>query len=108
MAEVTKTEEQQVEKSLDEEVEKTPHALESASGVGCEGNSSASGTEQSTENEKGVDSGDQDGRAKAKRLDSEDEPSKKVVSIICFELFSNPCFKALAQEKIENIYARHV
>lgn len=106
MADVTKTEEQEAEKSLDEEVEKTPHALESASGLGCEGNSSASGTEQSTENEKEVDSGD--GRAKRKNLDAEDEPSKKVVSIIYFELFSIPCFKALAQEKIENIYAKHV
>lgn len=98
MAEVTKTEERQVEKSLDEEVEKTPHASESASGVGCEGNSSASGTEQSTENEKGVqqstenEKGDQDGRAKRKNLDSEDGPSKKVVSILsCFQiLFSKP------------------
>lgn len=107
MAEVTKTEEQQVEKSL-EEVERTPHALESASGVGCEGNSSASGTEQSTENDKEVDSCNQDGSAKRKNLDSEDEPPKKAVSIIYFELFSNPCFKALAQEKIENIYARCV
>ncbi|XP_015472653.1 mRNA cap guanine-N7 methyltransferase isoform X4 [Parus major] len=78
MAEVTKTEEQQVEKSLDGEVEKTPHASESASGVGCEDNSSASGTEQSTENEKEVDSGNQECRAKRKNLDSEDEPSKKV------------------------------
>lgn len=108
MADVTKTEELQVEKSLDEEVEKTPHALESAAGLGCEGNSSASGTEQSTENEKEVDSGDQDSRAKKRNLDSEDEPSKKVVSIIYFELFPNPCFEALAQEKIEYIYARRV
>lgn len=108
MADVTKTEEQEAGKSLDEEVEKRPHALESASGLGCEGNSSASGTEQSTENEKEVDSGDHDGRAKRKNLDAEDEPSKKVVSIIYFELFSNPCFEALAQEKIENVYAKHV
>lgn len=107
MAEVTRTEEEQVEKSL-EEVEKTPHALESASSVGCEGNNSASGAEQSTENDKEVDSGDQDGRAKKRNLDSEDEPSKKVVSIIYFELISNPCFKALAQEMIEKIYARSV
>ncbi|KAF4788915.1 mRNA cap guanine-N7 methyltransferase [Turdus rufiventris] len=78
MAEVTKTEEQQAEKSLDEDVEKAPHALESALGVGGEGNSSASGTDQSIENEKQVDSGQQDGRAKRKNLDSEDEPSKKV------------------------------
>lgn len=106
MAEITKTEEQQIEKDLNEEVEKTPPALESASGVRCEGNSSASGTEQSTENDKEVDGGDQGDRTKRKNLDSEDEPSKKVVSIIYFELFSNPCFKALAQEKIENIYAR--
>lgn len=105
MADVTKTEEQEAGKSLDEEVEKRPHALESASGLGCEGNSSASGTEQSTENEKEAD---QDGRAKRKNLDAEDEPSKKVVSIIYFELFSNPCFEALAQEKIENVYAKHV
>lgn len=108
MAEVTKTEEQQAEKSLDEDVEKAPHALESALGVGGEGNSSASGTDQSTENEKQVDSGQQDGRAKRKNLDSEDEPSKKVVSIICYELFSNPGFNALAQENFKNICARHV
>ncbi|XP_066417394.1 mRNA cap guanine-N7 methyltransferase isoform X1 [Molothrus aeneus] len=78
MAEVAKTEEQQVEKNLNEEVEKTPPALESVSGVGCEGNTSASGTEQSTENDKEVDGGGQDGRAKRKNLDSEDEPAKNV------------------------------
>lgn len=108
MAEVTKTEEQETEKSLDEEVEKTPHPLEADSGIGQEGDGSASGTAHSTENEKEDDIGDEDSRAKRKNLDPEDGPPKKVVSIICFEPCSNTCFKALAQEKIENIYARHL
>uniref|UniRef100_A0A8C4U005 mRNA cap guanine-N(7) methyltransferase n=1 Tax=Falco tinnunculus TaxID=100819 RepID=A0A8C4U005_FALTI len=77
MADLTKTEEQEVEKSLDEEVEKTPHTLEADSGVGWEGDSSTSGTVHSTENEKEVVSDNQDGRAKRKNLDPEDEPPKK-------------------------------
>ncbi|XP_059671186.1 mRNA cap guanine-N7 methyltransferase isoform X3 [Gavia stellata] len=78
MADITKTEEQEVEKSLDEEVEKTPHTLEADSGIGWEGDGSTSGTVHSTENEKEVDSVNQDGRAKRKNLDPEDEPPKKV------------------------------
>lgn len=84
MADLTKTEEQEVEKSLDEEVEKTPCTLEAESGVGWQGDSSTSGTVHSTESEKEADSGNQDGRAKRKNLDPEDEPPKKVVSIILF------------------------
>ncbi|XP_074678540.1 mRNA cap guanine-N(7) methyltransferase isoform X1 [Strix aluco] len=81
MADLTKTEEQEVEKSLDEEVEKTPRSLEADSGIGWEGNSSTSGTVHSTENEKEVGSGSQDGRAKRKNLDPEDEPPKEVREI---------------------------
>lgn len=95
MADVTKIKEQEAEKSLDEEVEKTPRTLEADSGIGWEGDSSTSGTVLSTENEKEVDSVNQDGRARRKNSDSEDEPPKKVVSIIYFKLCSNPCFKAL-------------
>lgn len=84
MADLTKTEEQEVEKSLDEEVEKTPCTLEAESGIGWQGDSSTSGTVHSTESEKEADSGNQDGRAKRKNLDPEDEPPKKVVSIILF------------------------
>lgn len=108
MADLTNSEEKEAEKSLDEEVEKTPATLEADSGVSQEGDSSASGTVHSTANEKEVHSGNQDGSTKGKNLDSEDEPRKKAVSIIYFELCSNPCFKALAQEKIENIDTKHV
>ncbi|KAM6277379.1 mRNA cap guanine-N(7) methyltransferase isoform 2-T3 [Spheniscus humboldti] len=81
MADVTKIEEQEAEKSLDEEVEKTPRTLEADSGIGWEGDSSTSGTVLSTENEKEVDSVNRDGRARRKNLDSEDEPPKKVRGI---------------------------
>ncbi|XP_074998246.1 mRNA cap guanine-N(7) methyltransferase isoform X4 [Calonectris borealis] len=81
MADITKIEEQEVEKSLDEEVEKTPRTLEADSGIGWEGDSSTSGTVHATENEKEVDSVNQDGRAKRKNLDPEDEPPKKVHEI---------------------------
>ena len=109
MADLTKTEEQEVEKSLDEEVEKTPRTLEADSGVGGEGNSSTSGTVHSTaEEENEVDSGNQDDRAKRKTSDPEDEPPKKAVSIIYFELRPSTCFEALAQEKIESICAKHI
>lgn len=107
MADVTKTEEQEIEKSLDEEVEKTPHPLEADSGIRQEGDSSTSGTVHSTENEKD-DTGKQDSTAKRKNLDPGDEPPKKIVSIICFEPCSHTCFKALAKEKIENICAKHL
>ncbi|KAM6135485.1 mRNA cap guanine-N(7) methyltransferase isoform 1-T1 [Pterocles gutturalis] len=78
MADLTKTEEQEVEKSLDEEVEKTACTSEADSGSGCEGGSTTSGTVHSTENTKEVDSDNQDVRGKRKNLDPEDEPSKKV------------------------------
>ncbi|KAK2514314.1 mRNA cap guanine-N7 methyltransferase [Columba livia] len=80
MADVTKTEEQEIEKSLDEEVEKTPHPLEADSGICQEGDSSTSGTVHSTENEKD-DIGKQDSTAKRKNLDPGDEPPKKIREI---------------------------
>ncbi|KFO97383.1 mRNA cap guanine-N7 methyltransferase, partial [Calypte anna] len=89
MADLTKTEERQEEKSLDEEVEKTPHTLEADSDnqlySGGEGDSSTSGTVHSTENDKEVDNGNQGGRLKRKKLDDEDEPPQKLVSVIYFE-----------------------
>lgn len=99
MADLTKSEEQAVEKSLNEEVEKTPGTSEANSDISQEGDSSTSGTVHSTANEKEVHSGNQDGTAERKNLGSEDEPPKKSVSIIYFELCSNPCSEALAQEK---------
>ncbi|XP_068003775.1 mRNA cap guanine-N7 methyltransferase [Melanerpes formicivorus] len=79
MADITKTEEQEVEKTLDEEAEKMPHTSEADVGVGGEGNDgSTSGAVPSTESEKEVDSGNQDGGAKRKNLDPEDEPDKRL------------------------------
>lgn len=80
MADLTKTEEKEVEKSLDEEVERTSHASETDSGVNLEGNSSTSGTAHSTENEKKLASGDQGSGLKRNIADVEDEPPKKVPS----------------------------
>ncbi|XP_010146810.1 PREDICTED: mRNA cap guanine-N7 methyltransferase [Eurypyga helias] len=80
MADLTKTEEQEVEKSLDEEVEKTPCTLEADSDIGCKGDSSAAGAVHSTGNEKEDDSGNQNNRKK-KNLDAEDEPPEKVPSV---------------------------
>ncbi|XP_064006342.1 mRNA cap guanine-N7 methyltransferase [Pogoniulus pusillus] len=79
MADLTKTEEQEVEKSLDEEAEKMPHTSEADLGAGGEDNDgSASGAVQSTESEKEVDSGNQDDSTKRKNLDPEDEPGKRL------------------------------
>ncbi|XP_065524003.1 mRNA cap guanine-N7 methyltransferase isoform X1 [Lathamus discolor] len=80
MADLTNSEEQEVEKILDEEVERTPGTSEADSGIGQEGDSSTSGTVQSTANEKEVHSGNQDGAARGKNLDSEDEPPKKATA----------------------------
>ncbi|XP_048795174.1 mRNA cap guanine-N7 methyltransferase [Tympanuchus pallidicinctus] len=80
MADLTKTEEKEVEKSLDEEVEGTSHASESDSGINLEGNSSTSGTTHSTENENKLASGDQGSGLKRSVADVEDEPPKKVPS----------------------------
>lgn len=79
MADLTKTEEHEAEKSLDEEAEKMPPTSEEDLGAGEEGNDgSASGAVQSTESEKEVDSGNQDGGVKRKNLDAEDEPGKRL------------------------------
>lgn len=89
MADLTKTEEKEVEKSLGEEVERTSHASETDSGVNLEGNSSTSGTAHSTENEKKLASGDQGSGLKRNIADVEDEPPKKVpVSIVQFNRMS--------------------
>lgn len=96
MADLTKTEEQDVEKSVDEEVEETPRTSEADSGVGWEGDSSAS--VHSAEKEKEVESDHQGGGTKRKNLDLEDEPHKKLVSIIYVPLCSTPCFKASGKD----------
>ncbi|XP_031444867.1 mRNA cap guanine-N7 methyltransferase [Phasianus colchicus] len=80
MADLTKAEEKEVEKSLDEEAERTSHASESDSGINLEGNSSTSGTTHSTENENKLASGDQGSGLKRSASDVEDEPPKKVPS----------------------------
>ncbi|XP_042664629.1 mRNA cap guanine-N7 methyltransferase [Centrocercus urophasianus] len=80
MADLTKTEEKEVEKSLDEEVEGTSHASESDSGINLEGNSSTSGTTHSTENENKLASGDRGSGLKRSVADVGDEPPKKVPS----------------------------
>lgn len=96
MADFTKTEEQDVEKSVDEEVEKTPHTSEADSGVGWEGNSSAS--VHSAEKEEEVESDHQGGGTKKKNLDLEDEPRKKLVSIVYVLICSTLCFKASGKD----------
>lgn len=85
MADLTKTEEKEVEKSLDEKVEGTSRASESDSGINLEGNSSTSGTTHSMENENKLASGDQGSGLKRSVADVEGEPPKKVpVSIVQF------------------------
>nr|XP_013797828.1 PREDICTED: mRNA cap guanine-N7 methyltransferase isoform X1 [Apteryx mantelli mantelli]XP_013797836.1 PREDICTED: mRNA cap guanine-N7 methyltransferase isoform X1 [Apteryx mantelli mantelli] len=81
MADLTKIEEEEVEKSLSEEAERTSRTLEEDSGISLEGNSSTSGTGHSTENEKEIASDNQDNRAKKRKLDPEDEAPRKIHEI---------------------------
>lgn len=107
MADLTKTEEQEVEKSLDEEAEKMPHTSEADLGAGGEDNDgSASGAVQSAESEKEADSGNQDDSTKRKNLDPEDEPGKRVsiINLGCAQILVSK----LQLEKILQLFMLNI